>query len=219
MSRGSLVVGYALLAALLWLSGCAVPVNLPSASPAPPSAAAASPPPAAPASPAPVAPTLAAPAPTPDSTPGIDWTVVTDPATGINVRMAGPAKHDTKETKSANGPIHFDVYATTFNTFNAQQLFVSDVPRALTSGQLSSLFADQAQKQSGKLVHSNPVTVNGHQGVDAELMIVDQGQAARLYVRAACTDNKMVQLITEGLEGDQAAQLVHKKSADTLTLP
>jgi hypothetical protein len=143
------------------------------------------------------------------------------PISGISVRLPGPAQHQTKPFTNASGQsTTADIYISTFGAADyTEQMYISGVPRALTSTELTTLYNQQAAAQSGSVTSSTPITVNGYQGVDVRMRIIDDGRQADLYARAVCTPTKMVQLLTEGLEGDQFAELVHDQAAQGLTVP
>jgi hypothetical protein len=199
--------------ALSGVSGCAMPRSLGSGgSPsAPPTAAA---PPRAPVPAPPDAP------PGPGALQDVDWTTLTDAATGISVKLAGPAQHQSKPFSTPDGKSTIaQVYATTFGSGNEEQLYISGVGRALTSTELAGLFQKQAKEQSGTITSSTPITVHGYQGVDMRMSVLDGGQQVTLFIHAVCTPKNMVQLLTEAPSSDPTASSVHDHSVNAMIIP
>ena len=191
------VIGLLLAAAVV--SGCAPPVpGTPAAPPGPTSL--------------------------PDVLDALPWTTVTDGATRTTVVLPGPANPRQTELPNAD-PAQQAVTATQYEAVTARsgtvQLFIMlRGPGIAFDGRRE--VGSVADGLKGTVTANNPVTVDGHPGVDYTITYTSRtsGQPSVVHTRFVEARDFAVRLTTRGVGKDPAeVAALHQRVAASLKVP
>lgn len=147
----------------------------------------------------------------------VRWTTVTDPGTGVAVRLAGPAQSAALPVPGA-GRLMMHKYVARLANGGEQRLNVTDLAGPVTDlSVVPRMFAGQF---GGAVLANTPVTVSGHSGSDFRVRFQGGGRTYVALGRAVYTATHSVQVLTLiAIEHEQQFVGLHEQAVAGLRVP